>query len=459
MSEEEKKQDELQERREARRKRRIRNQIMAYSVVLLAVVLVAVGILSLISAVSKMPKKPNNSSYEVVRSSERETESDEEPTETEPEETESSSEVEESSSEPESTETVVEDPYQKKLDEIVNAYIEAMPLEDKVAGLFMVTPEILTGVGPVTKAGPSTKDALGKYAVGGILYRSQNVKNTDSFSTMITNTLEYTRNPLFLAIEEEGGSVTQLSKANLGVKTDSAKKIAETGDVKNAYNAGAAIGGYLKDFGITINFAPVADLACIEKSVVAERSYGNDANTVYEFVKNAMNGMSDQGITPCVKHFPGMGSVTTDTEKGVAKSERSEADFWANELALYHKLVDDKVPMIMVSNMAAPNLVGDNTPCSLSDKVVTKILRQELGYDGLVITDALNEKAVSQYYSAEEASIMALKAGCDMILCPEDFKQAYEGVQKAVKEGTISEERVNDALRRIYRIKFADRVE
>ena len=459
MSEENKNQEELLQKREARRKRRQRNQIMAYSVVILLIALVGLGILALIKFMPDKEAKKQGSSIAKNMSTQSE-----ESTETLPEETETSeepsSEPEETSSEPEeSQEVITELTYEEKLDQIVDAAIAVMPLEDKVAGLFMITPELLTGVSPVTKAGPSTQAAIEKYAVGGILYRSQNVKDKDTFKTVLENTANYSKYPLFLAVEEEGGKMTQLSKANNNTKTSSAKEIAATGDIQNAYQTGVTIGTYLKELGITMNLAPVADLANIDKSVMADRSYGSDAQTVIGYVKNMMIGLQEQGITPCIKHFPGMGSVTTDTEKGRAISERSEEDFWASEMDLFHKLVDDKMPAIMISNMAAPALTGDNTPCTLSPKVVTEILRQQLGYKGLVITDCLNEKAVSEYYSSEEAAILALKAGCDMILCPENFEQAYNGVLKAVQEGTISEERVNDALRRIYRIKLADRVE
>nr|MCR5499174.1 beta-N-acetylhexosaminidase [Acetatifactor sp.] len=148
-----------------------------------------------------------------------------------------------------------------------------------------------------------------------------------------------------------------------------------------------------------------------------------------------------------------------DPEKGRVESSRSEADIWGSEIELFHKLTEAGVPMIMVGNMAIQSLTGDKTPCSLSDKVVTGILRQQLQYDGLVITDMLSDKAITDFYSSKEAAIMALKAGCDMILCPENFEEAYEGVLAAVKDGTISEDRVNDSLRRVYRIKYANRVE
>ena len=113
----------------------------------------------------------------------------------------------------------------------------------------------------------------------------------------------------------------------------------------------------------------------------------------------------------------------------------------------------------MVSHVSAPNVVGDNTPCSLSEMVITNMLRGELGYNGIVITDAMNMGAITQYYAADEAAIMALKAGADMILMPEDFEKAYNGVLEAVQNGTIAEERINDSLKRIYRVKLRDRID
>ena len=108
--------------------------------------------------------------------------------------------------------------------------------------------------------------------------------------------------------------------------------------------------------------------------------------------------------------------------------------------------------------MSAPALTGDNTPCSLSKAVITDILREQMNYKGVIISDALDMSAISEYYSSEQAAVMALKAGCDMLLMPENFQEAYEGVIQAVAEGTISEERINDSLRRIYRIKYADKI-
>lgn len=115
--------------------------------------------------------------------------------------------------------------------------------------------------------------------------------------------------------------------------------------------------------------------------------------------------------------------------------------------------------MIMVSHMSAPGLDESNVPCSMSETVVTGILRRELGFQGVIISEPMNRKAISDYYSSDEAAVSALKAGCDMILAPEDFEKAYNGVLEAVRDGRISEERINDSLKRVYRIKYADRIE
>ena len=115
--------------------------------------------------------------------------------------------------------------------------------------------------------------------------------------------------------------------------------------------------------------------------------------------------------------------------------------------------------MIMISHVSVPALTGDNEPCIFSRTLVTDILREQMHFNGVVITDALNMAAVSDYNTAEEAAVRALLAGCDMLLMPEDFEQAYQGVLKAVQNGNIAEERINDSLKRIYRIKYADQIE
>lgn len=429
----------LQERREARRKRRQRNQIIAYIIVIIMIIALAAGIVMGVLALTRRSQKEENQQSQQDK-------------------VEEILASEETIDKPEPTPTVQELTPEQKLDEIVNAGIEVMPLEDKVAGLFIVTPEAITGVSTAIQAGDGTRDALAKYAVGGIVYFGKNMESEEQLKQMIESTELYSKYPLFIAVDEEGGSVSRVADAGLVEKPDGAQEIGATGDANNAYLAGNTIGTYLSDYGFNLDFAPVADLANVENSVMEERSYGSDAVAVSAYVTSMMQGLEEQGVTACLKHFPGIGSSTEDTHEGLASTDRSREDFQNNEFAVFQEAIDDGADMIMVSHMAAPSLAGDNVPSTLSEEVVTGILRNELNYKGVIITDALNMSAISEYYTSGQAAVLALRAGCDMLLMPEDFEEAYNAVLEAVKDGTISEERINDSLRRIYRIKYADKI-
>lgn len=432
---------EQQEKREARRKRRIRNQVFAYVVVAAFVIAFAAGVVFGVQYLTKESRRQEQQKQDQVEQLLGEEEN-----------------IEESTQESETASAAVELTPEQKLDEIVNSGIEVMPLEDKVAGLFIVTPESITGVTTAVKAGDGTKEALTKYSVGGIIYRTKNIQNEEQFKEMIETTKLYSNYPLFVAVEDEGGSISPLAEKGLVDKQDNAKTLAENGGADKAYEAGSAIGGYLKEYGFNLNLAPVADLDSVENSIMKNRAYGSEADKVSPYVASMVQGLKEQQINTCLKHFPGMGSTAKDTDEGLASTDRSAEDFRANEFAVFRAGIEAGADMVMVSHMAAPSLAGDNTPCSMSSAVVTDILRRELDFDGVIITDSMSIAAVSDYYEAGEAAVLALRAGCDMILMPEDFEKAYNGVLEAVQSGAISEERINDSLRRVYRIKYADRI-
>lgn len=430
-----------QDKREARRKRRVRNQIFAYLGVLVIMTGVAVGVVMGVRYLTEkrqLAEENQQSSQDALEN----LIGDEEEIRT-PEPT--------ATPEPEQTP-------EQKLDDIVNAGIAAMPLEDKVAALFIVTPESITGVSTAVRAGEGTKDALKKYPVGGLVYFAKNIKSEEQFKEMLDNTELYRMYPIFLAVMEEGGSAAPVAGSGIGTKIDSAGKLGQTGDTDAAYQAGATVGEYLSGLGLNLNFAPVADVLTGD-SFLGDRSFGGDAALAGSMAAAVMNGLESQKITSCVKYFPGMGSTKEDPEKGLSSTERTEEEFRSQEFTAFQAVIDAGANMIMVSNMSAPALTGDNEPCVFSKKLITDILRGEMGYDGVIITDALNMSAISEYYSSDQAAIDALKAGCDMILMPEKFEEAYNGVLQAVHDGVIAEERIDDALRRIYRIKYADRIQ
>ena len=431
-----------QEKREARRKRRVRNQVTAYAVLILLItafaVLIVLGVNQL-TAGHRASEEEQQSSQAML---------------------EDMLATEEEIQEPEpSQEPVQELTPEQKLDEIVNAAIEVMPLEDKVAGLFIVTPESITGVSTAIKAGEGTQQALAKYAVGGIIYSAKNIQSEEQLKEMLDNTELYTKYPIFLAVTEEGGTVSTVANAGIGTKTDSAGTLGQTGDTAAAYQAGATIGTTLSGLGFNLNFGPVADIVTAENSFLGDRSFGSDAQLAGSMAASVVQGLQSQGVASCVKYFPGQGSTSEDPEEGLSDTDRTEEEFRGQEFVAFQAVIDGGADMIMVSNMAAPALTGDNEPCIFSEKLITDILRGELGFDGVIISGALDMTAISDYHGAEDAAIQALKAGCDMLLMPEDFEAAYNGVLQAVQDGVISEARIDDALRRIYRIKYADRIQ
>lgn len=446
------KQLEQENKRELRRKRRIRNQTIAYAVLIVLVILLAVGS---VAAVKLYTERGPKETAQEQQSSESVTE--EKPADKQ----ESSQETLPAEESSEESQEVIEErtDLNEKLEELVAAQIQGMTLEDKVAGLFIVTPESITGVSTAVKAGDGTKTALEKYAVGGLIYFSKNIKNQNQFQEMVEKTKSYAKYPLFLAVDEEGGSVSRLGGAGLGTKVEDAMTVGQSGDFDYALQTGVSLGTNLVNMGLNLDFAPVADIVTEQDSVIGNRSYGSDPQKVGELVSAVAQGIQSVGVGSCVKHFPGMGSTKQDPHKGISTTDRTEEQFRAEEFVAFRTAVDSGVTMIMISNMAAPGLTGNNEPCVFSQKVVTDILRNEMGYDGIIITDAMNMAAVSQYYAADEAAIMALKAGCDMILMPEDYEKACKGVLEQIQNGTLSEERINDALSRIYRVKLANMVQ
>ncbi|MCI5585024.1 MAG: beta-N-acetylhexosaminidase [Lachnospiraceae bacterium] len=429
-----------EEKRELRRQRRVRNLVFAYVGLVIFVLALAVGIFFGIRALQSVLNEK-----EQVQQIEEQL---------------SMMEQEENGMLEEELPVMAGQPSEAELlDEIISSRISQMTLEEKVAGLFIVTPESITGVGTAVQAGDGTREALEKYPVGGIIYSKQNIQSEEQIKTMLANTASYSKTPLFLAVDEEGGSVTRVAAAlnleNVGNMSD----IGASQDAGQAYAAMQNVGTYLSGYGFNLDFAPMADVMTNpENDAIAKRSFGSDAALVSDMVVAAANGLKDSGITSCLKHFPGIGSAGEDTHNGLVLVEKSLEELQQTDLLPFITGIEAGVPMIMVGHISLPQVVGDNTPASMSSVVIADLLRGQLGFNGVVITDAMDMKAITEYYGADEAAIMALRAGADMILMPEDFELAFEGVITAVQDGTISEERINDSLTRVYRIKYADSV-
>ncbi|SFU78841.1 glycoside hydrolase family 3 N-terminal domain-containing protein [Butyrivibrio sp. M55] len=333
--------------------------------------------------------------------------------------------------------------YDDLLDDSIDTIIEGMSLEDRVAGLFIVTPEQLTGVSTAVKAGSGTQEALMNYAVGGMAYFSKNIKNEEQITEMLDTTSSMSKYPVFTLVAEDGSKNGAIS-SNLGIDG-----ITDVTDSDSARDNAKAIGSAMYKYGFNFNISPVLDSSSSDKEE-------KDFNKVKDIAVSFSSGLKDAGMTSCLNAFP----AKADTSRGKTEVEKSVTDLESSEYKVFEEAVkNDSVNAIMVTGASYPNVDGDDTPACLSEKMVTDQLRNHLGFDGIILTDALNTSAITKFYSADEAAVAAIKAGADMIYLPEDFKKAYEGVKKAVEAGTISEDRINESLRRIYKIKYAGRVD
>lgn len=434
-------------RRRERRKRRIRNQILAY-VITLAILagLVTGGYFGGRAIWDKVMPKTVATTEEpsaVEEALDDLAESEEEIVIEAPEVM---------NEEPEPT---VED----YLEEIVEACISAMPIEDKVAQLFMVTPESLTGASKVTQAGEKTQEVLSQYRVGGFVYFSNNLVDKEQVTNMISATAGYNLYDMFFAIDEEGGKVSRVQKSAIEVpEVGNMSEIGASGDANNAYEAGKTIGQYLRELGFNVDFAPVADVVTVsDKSTIGDRSFGADPAVVGQMVQKCAEGIQENDVSACLKHFPGLGDTTADTHTERAVIEKSLEELQTSDFVAFKAAIDAGVDFVMVSHATAKG-IDEVYPSSLSKKVITEQLRDYLGYDGIVITDAMNMKAITEYYTTEEACVKTIKAGADMILMPADFEAGYNAVLEAVNDGTISEERIDESLKRIFRVKKRDEI-
>lgn len=339
--------------------------------------------------------------------------------------------------------------------------LESMTLEEKAAQIFFVTPEDITGVDTATVAGDATRQALETYPVGGIVYFSKNILEPEQTRSMLGNTWEYSQEvmkiPVWLGVDEEGGQVARVAENPQFQVTryDSMRSIGDTGDPEQAYEAGETIASYLKDLGFNMDFAPDADvISNPQNTVIGDRSFGTDPDLVGEMTADAVAGFQDQGISACIKHFPGHGQTEGDTHEGYAYTEKTLEEMRNSDLIPFQKGIKAGTDFVMVSHISAPNAVSQDLPASLSSEFITDLLRGKMGYDGIIITDAMNMGAITDRYDSAQAAVMAFQAGADMILMPEDFQSAYEGILQAVNSGTISEERLDQSVMRILETKL-----
>lgn len=342
----------------------------------------------------------------------------------------------------------------------VDGLLEAMSDRQKICQLFVVTPESLTGTGQVIQAGDATREALALCPVGGIAYFAQNLIDEAQTKEMLANTFDFALDnggiPPLLCVDEEGGTVVRVggkegfSPRNVGDMAD----IGAAGDAAQAEEAAEYIGDYLVDLGFSTDFAPVCDVADNPNSdTMRERSFGADPNLVAEMVAAQVKGFTEAGVLCSAKHFPGIGAAVGDSHDSRIEYNGVLDQLQNTELVPFKAAIDAGVPLVMVGHMSLPAITGDEAPACLAPTIVTDILRDQLGFEGVAITDSLAMGAVTDYYSNAEAVVLALQAGIDLLLMPPDLAEAIEAVEAALEDGRLTQARLEESLRRILRVK------
>lgn len=350
---------------------------------------------------------------------------------------------------PEDSENPVQ-PTKPVFAEDVLAKVEEMTLEQKVAQLFIVTPEALTGADRVTIMGNTTKNMLQKYPVGGFVYSSLNFQDKIQTSSMLKALQEYCVEqfavPMFLMTEEIGGEEhSPLASANGYTVQASPSEIGASADVQKAIDSVKAISKYLKEAGVNMNLAPNADLTAGIDNVYDKMTYSSDSSVAAMMVAETVSIYNQQGILTIMSMFPGKSSGAFMTE--------SKAEWEESAGLVYRAGINAGVNAIMIGNVYASEFTGDKAiPCSMSEKVV-KYIRANMQYQGIIICDSLSEDIITSNYTAAQAAVAAIGAGMDMVYCPKDFEEAYQGVLDAVNSGAISEEAVDESVARILTCK------
>ncbi|WP_234346130.1 glycoside hydrolase family 3 protein [Collinsella provencensis] len=335
-------------------------------------------------------------------------------------------------------------------------------MEQKVAQLFIVTPESLTGVSVATAAGDMTRAALETYPVGGLCYFGRNITGNQQLRDMLANTREMgcvagAGIAPFLTIDEEGGPLVA-RVANSGYfdveHFSNMADIGASGDVTHAAYVGSSIGSYLHEIGFNVDFAPDADvLTNPYNTVIGPRSFGSDPQLVADMVAAEVDAMLDAGVLPCIKHFPGHGDTAGDSHTGAVYAERSRADIEACEFLPFISGIEAGCPLVMVGHIETPNFAADGLPASLSKTMMTDVLRDQLGFGGVIVSDSFAMGAITENYTPADAAVRYFQAGGDMLLMPENLEEAYNGVLSAVQLGDISSERLDESLARILALK------
>ena len=322
----------------------------------------------------------------------------------------------------------------------VEELLDSLTTEQLVAMLFITTPEELTGVGTVTVSGDTTAQSLLNYPVSGLIYSEDNLSSSAQAQALLSGTYDYSVESaglgMLLIIEELGGEDASPAATACGLEVqDSPSELAATGSTSAVSNAASARAEYLADLGFNSILGPVADAATGTDDAFDALTYGESALNASDYVSVDVSAVESSGLISILQCFPGVKEATED-------------------YSAYQAAIDAGVSCIQVSNIASSALTGDSSmPCTLSAETTRK-LRDEMGFDGLLVTDDLSESAVTDNYDIADAAVAALKAGMNLLYVSDGFEEAYEAVLSAVESGEITQTVFMNAAGRVLEVRL-----
>lgn len=340
---------------------------------------------------------------------------------------------------------VVQEKTPPTLDEQVNAIVGAMTLPEKVGQMVMI------GIHG-TEITDDSRYMLNQYHIGGVVLFDRNLVSAEQTKKLNADLQQQAgKVPLFIAVDEEGGLVVR--GKDFITPPPSAQSLGQAGDNTQAEAWAQKTGNLLKELGFNVNFAPVADLGD------SSRSYSSDPQAAAKFVAAAAQGYESAHVIYSLKHFPGIGRGTVDSHVDRSSILASKEELLQRDIMPFKETIANHSTenfMVMVSHLMYPEL-DMNNPASLSPEIQTKLLRQELGYDGIIITDDMEMGAVAKYGDFRSMSVQAVLAGADIVMVCHEYPHetdAYLGLLEAAEKGTISEARLNESVKRIVKMKL-----
>jgi len=338
----------------------------------------------------------------------------------------------------------------------VDELLSRMTVEQKVGQLLMITVSDPTTGLELASLDSRFRSLFRTLQPGGVILFGGNLDTVPQSIRLINALQEMSRVRLFVATDEEGGTVSRLNASGHIPATPipSAQVIGETQDPQLAYETGRVIGEEMGALGFNMDLAPVADVLTNPRNVViGTRSFGTQAQLVARMVAEEVRGLQSVGICAVLKHFPGHGGTANDTHISTVVDPEPFSTMKRIALVPFERGIDAGASAILIAHVEYPDVTGSRTPASLSPAIVNHLLRRELGFNGVIMTDAMNMAAITKFAPPDEAAVDAIRAGCDIVLMPQDVPAVYRALLAAVRDGSIPERRLDESVRRILALK------